>query len=415
VAASWESRRERIRREGGLIGPHLPAWVERVNGRPRLIAERAAAVKRIFQLAAAGLGHTRIVRALIDEGVPAFGLVRVREGRSRSQFSGRWARPYVANILNDRRAMGDFQPRKLDGTPAGAPLAGYLPAAVMEEEFLLARAAQGERLGRDKSGRPVVARESKHVNVFRGLLRHARDGDGMVLLNKGTAAAPKLVLISAAGRTGRGRCWTFSFSVFEEAILTLLREVDPADVLPTRPDPASRADVLRAKLAAVREDLAGLKADLGQQYSKTLVVLVREKEALEEAVGRELQEELAKAVRPTERAWEELPSLAALVNAGGDEARLKLRPVLRRVIETIDVLIVTKGVHRLCAAQVTFKDSDKRRSYLISHRTAGNRRPGRWSARSFADVGGGDLDLRKPAHAKRLEKFFAGLDPAELE
>ena len=42
------------------------------------------------------MGHFRIVRALLAEKVPAFGRKVVREGRTRSQFSGTWTKPYVA-------------------------------------------------------------------------------------------------------------------------------------------------------------------------------------------------------------------------------------------------------------------------------------------------------------------------------
>src|SRR6516162_7781192 len=67
VAASWERRRQRAREEGTLVGSPLPAWLELVNGEARPVPERAAAIHRIFALAAAGLGANRIVRALAKE------------------------------------------------------------------------------------------------------------------------------------------------------------------------------------------------------------------------------------------------------------------------------------------------------------------------------------------------------------
>ena len=85
----------------------LPAWMEYVNGEARLIPERAAVVKRIFKLAADGFGYTRIIKTLLEEGAP-FGEAVVREGRIRSQFSGKWSKPYIVLILNDRRGIGGF-------------------------------------------------------------------------------------------------------------------------------------------------------------------------------------------------------------------------------------------------------------------------------------------------------------------
>jgi DNA invertase Pin-like site-specific DNA recombinase len=415
VAASWERRREQARETGRLLGCHLPAWLESVNGRVRLIPERAAAVRRIFELAASGYGHKRIIKSLVEEGVRPFGEVVVREDRQRSQFSGQWTKPYVALILNDRRALGELQPRMMNGTADGPVLAGYYPAAVTEQEFLLARAGQAERLGRDVRGRTVRARQAKYVNTFRGLLRHARDGEGWALHNKGTAAKPELVLLNAAGVDGRGRCWTFPYGVFEEAVLGQLKEVDPADVLPRRQEAAGRLDVLRAKLVAVRHDLTALKADLAEQYSKALAAVLREREQQEEKLAAELQEELAKAVVPAERAWGELPSLVDLIRDGGDDARLKLRPVLRRVIEEIWVLIVPHGAWRSCAVQVHFTGGACR-SYLILHRAAANRRPAQTWVRSFAQAGvpADALDLRKRQHAARLLKALDGIDPSAL-
>lgn len=413
VAASWEKRREQARAEGRLLTSRLPAWMECVGGTARLIPERAAAVRRIFRLAAAGLGHARIVGVLEKEGVPSFGTAVVNKGRSRPQFSGKWTRPYVALILNDRRALGEFQARKLDGSPDGPPLTGYLPAAVTEEEFHLARAGQEGRFNKkDKKGRRLVPRQGKYVNVFKGLLRHARDGEGWVLHNKGTAAEPELILVNAKGEGGRSKCYTFPYYVFEEAVLGLLREVNPRDVLPPEGKAVSRAGVLRAKLANVRQDIARLQEDLKAGYSRALAEVLRNRESAEEQIGQELHEELAKAVKPASRAWRELPSLIDLIRDASDpdEMRLKLRPVLRRVVEAAWVLIVPRGSYRFACVQLFFAGG-KQRHFIILHQTAGYRRKGGWWVKSFAAVAKPhDLDLRKRADAKKLEAFLASVE-----
>jgi DNA invertase Pin-like site-specific DNA recombinase len=65
ISAVWKRRRERAREEGEPMAQRLPAWLERVNGVVRVIPERAAAVRRIFQLAGAGYGNVRIIRQLV--------------------------------------------------------------------------------------------------------------------------------------------------------------------------------------------------------------------------------------------------------------------------------------------------------------------------------------------------------------
>jgi DNA invertase Pin-like site-specific DNA recombinase len=422
VAASWEKRRQKAREKGELLTTRLPAWLEQVRGEVRPIPERAAAVRRMFQLAASGYGYTRIITALNKEGFAPFGKVVVRENRVRSQFSGKWTRPYVALILNDRRAIGEFQPRKDDDKPDGPPLSGYFPAVVSEDEFLLARAGQAERLNGDAKGRKLGTRQGRYVNVFKGLLTHARDGEGFLLHNKGTKGNPQLSLINATGNGGRGRCYTFPYPVFEEAILSRLREVDPRDVLPKGKEPASKVDVLRAKLANVRQDLAGIQEELKAGFSKALAEVLRDREAAEEQLANELQEELARSVKPASRAWQELPSLVDLIKESDDpdDVRLALRPVLRRIVESAWVLIVPQGSKRVCVVQFFFVGGG-RRDYLVFHRTAGNQRKEIWWPWSLEDVTKlGGLDLRRREDARDLErdlgeKAFQALEEKALQ
>src|SRR5262245_18171797 len=99
VAASWASRRKKVREEGGRIRGRLPGWLEADGDGFRVHEANAAAVCRIFALAAAGCGENRIVQQLIREKVPPIGKVIVRPGRTRGVFSGKWQCPYVNKLL----------------------------------------------------------------------------------------------------------------------------------------------------------------------------------------------------------------------------------------------------------------------------------------------------------------------------
>src|SRR5262249_53561601 len=153
---------------------------------------------------------------------------------------------------------------------------------------------------------------------------------------------------------------------------------DPRDVLPQASEAPSRLDVLRAKLANVRADVAAIKSDLKGGYSKALADVLREKETEEESVATAFLEEKAKTARPVDQAWQHLPSLVDLIDSAGNEARLKLRPVLHRVVESMHVLTVRRGVTMIGAVQVFFPGG-KRRDYLIVYTPAGNGREGGWS------------------------------------
>lgn len=409
VGASWEQRRKRARETGALVGSRMPAWIELKDGKPTLIPERAAVLQRIFRLAADGFGHARIVRTLTEDGTAAFGKRAVSEGRTRSQFSGAWSKSYVSLLLRDKRVIGEYQPYKGD-KPDGEPVAGYFPAAVPVELFEAARAALGARLVVDSLGRKTGLKHGRYTNIFRGLLTHARPGgEGFVIHNKGTEAKPALMLISARGREGReARSYTFPYHLLERSVLNLLRELKVKDLLPADASAApSRADELRVRLANLRNDLAALKTDLSKGYSRALSDVLRSTEEAEERAANDLQDELERTAKPLSRSWEELPTLAdAIENAPDPEAaRLKLRPLLRALVESGHMLIVKRGAWQAAVLQFHFVGGEQR-SYFVAHRLAANQRPALYPPpHSFSGPRGKALDLRKAADVKTAERL----------
>jgi DNA invertase Pin-like site-specific DNA recombinase len=387
VGHSWKSRRRRARDEGRVMTSVIPLWLEVVNGTFRPIPERVAAVRRIYELSGRGYGDSRIVRTLIAEGLPA--------------FKKAWNRQYVADILSDKRVTGELK------VVEGDPLAGYYPRVIDDGLFQLAANARLGRRKRRKDGTEVLTRDRKNVNVFRGMLVNAKDGDGFSLQKKSTRAGGRLSLVTSSGERGRGPFTSFPYLVFEEAVLKLLREIDPANVLGAERGPTP-VMVLEAKLANIRADLAQIRASVKERYSRTLDEAAREMEGAEDDVKKQLDEEKAKAALPAEAAWKQLPTLMGLIGKDGDEARLQIRPVLRRMIDQILVLIVRRRSWLLCAAQIYF-NQDGHRDYLLTYQAAGRGRSGGWRAHSFqSDVAG--LDLRNPRHVARLEKFLASAD-----
>jgi DNA invertase Pin-like site-specific DNA recombinase len=423
VAKDWARRRERAQAKGsfvpskkGKVG-HLPAWLRAVNGEVVQVPERVAALKRLFELSRDGLGEARIARLFNDpkDGEAPFG-------------KAKWGRCYVRKLLRDRRVLGELQLHKKDAdgklVEDGRPIPQYYPRAVDDDLFNLAQDAQnktGRKRYRDRT------KDRKHVNAFAGLLVHARDGEGFEMVNPRTAAKPHFLLVASAGRNGKGgTSYTFPYRVFEEAILSCLREVDPRDVLPRADGGASRVEVLKAKLANVREQVRQLQEELREGFSKGLAAVLREQEAQEGTLTGELQEELARAARPVEQAWREVHSLAAVVKEGGDEVRLKLRPVLRRAVERMVVLTVPLRYRRLCVVQVRFEGGGQR-EYVIDYspankssrgwyRVASMRSPfGNYDPESPAYTGLVPFDLGDPAGLDRVENEVMAVDDDTLE
>ena len=406
IKETWVKRRERARSpERRPMSRRLPAWVKVVDGQMVPIPERVATLQKIFRLSADGYGGARLVKALADPdaGSPPFG-------------GKKWTVPYVRKILNDRRVLGECQPRDTDGKPEGPVIPDYYPRVISEEEYLLARAGQAGRKGNGGRGAKPQYRDRKHVNVFRSLLTHARDGEGFFLHESIADGKSRMTLATTAGMNGRSKhTYTFPYLVFEDAVLGLLREVNPGDVLPPEKEERGREDVLRARLKAVRDDLAGLKEDLQGGYSKTLASVVREKELEEEKVAAELQEELARSIKPAARAWKEVPGLVDLIRSADDPdaVRLRLRAVLERVVRSAFVLLVRRGSYLLAAVQFYF-EGDARRDFLIVYQSPGYNRAGGWWALSLAEAGvPGSFDLRRREDVRELVDLLslAGLRP----
>jgi DNA invertase Pin-like site-specific DNA recombinase len=404
----WEKRRERARKNGKFMAGELPGWLQRVNGEIVPIPERVAAVRRIFRLSGDGFGAARIMRTLIAEKHLPFG------------SSGKWNVAYLDKILNDRRVLGEMQPRHTNNDPAGPVIANYFPRVIEDDEFNLARAGQVARRqkvdtrGRkqvDKLGRPIYdgPRDRQRVNVFQSLLVSALDGEPFILHNRGSARKTPMVLLNNAGVACRAKSQTFPYDVLEKALLwEALPGLDPADVLPrTQTENPSVVETLRARLKSIRADIAGLQADLKDAYSKHLSAVLRDKEAEEEKVAGELQDELAKSARTVERAWEQMPRLAHLIETEGDAARLRIRPVLRAIVSDARMLVVRCASWSLAATQFWFVGGGHR-SWLICYRQACRFRPGGAWADSLTDVGKlGPFDLRKPDRAAALAEVLA--------
>jgi DNA invertase Pin-like site-specific DNA recombinase len=431
LAESWQQRKLRARQQGELTTGRLPAWLEYVDGEARIIPKRAAVIKRIFSLAAAGYGHVKIVRTLTREGIPPFGEYKLNHKRKRSQFSGKWTRPYIALILRDRRVIGEYQPTKEPGRqPDGPPIANYFPAVVSPEEFLIARGAQEQRTikrnvdgseKKDKLGRTIKTgpRQGKYLNLFTGLLKNADDQEGFILHNKGTKAAPDLVLVNAKGESGRSKCVTFSYAVFEKAVRSCLHEIDAGDIFPEEENPNEIA-VLEAELEWVRDKKSALKAELLKGDIAAVADVLRQLETREAELIEKRDTISELALRPLSDSLGDAKKLAHLYPGTiepediPEEDRLRLRAAIRRAVDSLWLLIRREGRACLACLQIWFAGAKEHRDYAIFYRPPRangiTRTEGSWWCKSFAEAElTADLDLRKPKHAAHLAEMLAKL------
>jgi DNA invertase Pin-like site-specific DNA recombinase len=421
VGAAWIQRRKKARERNGVLTRRLPAWVEERGGKLVLIPERAAVVRRIFEMASTGHGLYAIMTRLNEEGVKPFGP------------SGHWSISYLHLILKDRRALGELQPMR-GSEPDGPVLRSYFPAVVDEATWLRARAGAAER--HKKPGKV-----SANVNVFQGLVRGARNGVSYTVGMETGRGRPYRTLRSTAPRSGRGHAESFPLDTFERAILSCLHEINPHEILNGDQGPDATTG-LAAELAGVEARIAELENELLQGDVPALARVLRQLEGRRRDLAAQLAEARQQAAHPLSESWGEVQSLIDTVGNAPDprDARLRLRSALRRIVDSIRLLVVPRGRDRLAVAQLIFQGRQKVRTYFIAHRppkaNAAARTPGSWWVGSLDAIDGiwegfvtneqgivtgtatmEAWDLRQPDDVPLVEHFLATckLPPAEAK
>jgi DNA invertase Pin-like site-specific DNA recombinase len=393
-ADAWEAKRRALA-EGVKFGKKCPAWLRpSADGKGYVVVEaKARMVRAIFQWAADGLGKARITERLnreFPEGLRGKG----------------WRAATVCEILRSRAVLGEFTPhvgtharrgRKKTSRPAGEAVKGYYPAVIAEDVFYRVQTGLSGR----KSG-PTGGHDLGVPNLFRGLAHDAHDGHRMAL----SACRGRQFLVSAGALKKLPGCAfrTVPYAELEDAILSLLSELKAADVVV--------ANGAQAALEAASGRLTGINHRIAQVHERAraaddvlpLLDLLTQLDADRKAAVVALEEARQKAANEAGDVLGESLSLIALLRDADDkereDLRRRVRAALVRLVERVDVLPVRRGkVVLLVAAQVRFRQSGKCRSYLVR---IGRR--GDWHAVSLADAApdAGDLDLRKPDHARRL-------------
>jgi hypothetical protein len=302
---------------------------------------------------------------------------------------------------------------------------------VTREEFYKAREGAKER-GEFK-GRVGA----KVINPFAGLLKNAREGDAYTLdqwtENYKGKVTRYAVLVNHRSNRSASRCWSFPYPVFERAVLSMLREVKPEEVLGGDTGSQDLA-VLEGRLAWVEGELKNVQDSIETKgFTAFHDNLARKYEAEKTDIVAQLELARAAAALPLSDAWCEVGTLVDLLDQASDpdDVKLKLRSALRRVIDSIYLLVTTWGKERLAAVQVWFKNSPKFRHYHIVYRPPTSngqtaRKPGRWWCKSlkYHDDPGvldfrkredamyylehGYLELFDPEHVAEID---GGLDP----
>jgi DNA invertase Pin-like site-specific DNA recombinase len=427
IGAAWGANRRRARDEGRTLTRRLPGWVEIRDGRRCAIPRHVKTVKLVFTMAAAGYGHIAINKRLIRDKVPCFlGVVRHRDKADPTRMvekPGRWTRTYIKILLEDRRVLGEFQTYK-GADPDGPPIPNYFPRVITPAEWNAARA--GCR-ARDRGGK----KQGRHMDLWAGLLRvsggEGHGGSMMVTTRTDRGAHSRVIINTASVHEVNVPCLSFPLPAFESAILGRMREIDPSAILPREDNTESESQAVRNALDAVEAELTEARVYLkAKGFSATIADHITELEGrkarLESAIG-DIETRMA---HPVSESWRVFPSLVDALDGARDkaDARLRLRTELRRMVESVWLLVVRRSMtHRLCAVQVYFAGG-ARRECLIHSWAAGYRRAGGWRVTTFktpnfapdspGTFGVIPWDLRDATEAEQAENWCRRLTDEHL-
>jgi DNA invertase Pin-like site-specific DNA recombinase len=419
VGANWAAWRQRVA-AGERVPPpgRMPPWIRWTGTAFALVPAAAEAVRLIFRLAASGLGLRRLLARLNGKDG--------KDGSKPVPTIGRcptWRLSYVAKLLNFRAVLGEA----VDAS--GQVYADFWPAVVSEQEFYAVREAMtGRRIGgkgaKGTTGQHHVGRNGVGVpNLFVGLLRDARDGSRLHVIDKGAGqGGGKYLIGSGAERRERDSVRAaFPLSSFEQAVLALLREIDPAEVLGKKKDGVDEVAVLKGEKDNLEASIALLARELDRRgESAVLFGRLEKKETRLAEVTAQLDKAQARAAHPLDACWRDCKTLLDALDKAPDReaARLRLRAALARVVEEVWCLFVNRGKGVMLAALQCRFSGGGQRDYLVMHRASfasgKSRKTPRWWAKSLAGVAAiGPLDLRKQKDAKELEAaldFYAAAE-----
>lgn len=400
VSAAWAQKRLDAREKLKPMTPCIPPWLDIEDGKFRIVEEKAATVRRIFNLTIHGMGSLEIVRRFVLEKVPPVGRL------------GKWAPGTIRHWLRSRSVLGEYQPttrgrgeRKLDGEP----IQGYYPAIVDEKTWALARSVVIARtVHRGKYG--------AYVNVFAGLLHDAVHGGSYYAMSSVTRQGQRnRYIINHEGKDGRQACTTFLFEIFESAIIKHLPEI-PASELTYDSDGIEDLAVLVGQKRDAEQRLKKIEENLEEcGDSQALARVARKIEARIAEIDAQIAQKRQLSASSIIEDWTDAADLSKAIAESDDphEARLRLRSILRRTVSGI-WLVVTKipgQSDRYCAAQIFFQNSDASRIFLIWYRAACRLRPERMSESIDWTNANPEIDLRKPHEARRLLDFLLASPP----
>lgn len=275
--AAWQIHRREQREKKTPHQCPPPCWLELVDGVYQLREDVVKLVRYVHDLTRAGWGYGRLAARLTAEGMPIPARARRLSPRGQSrQDARRWTQSALASLLTSRALVGEYvcmsgvgRQRAADG----APIQGFYPPVMSEDELQATLLAIASRKGR--AGRPAQAT----VNILSNILYLRGSDERLYVRSKAGHAPPgepdpRSYYARPGGRRPRIRTDRLTAGV-----LSCLCELQPADVLPPDPQRQEQEEqivTLTARQTAGllrQEQLQAALAEAGEEVGAVLSAL----------------------------------------------------------------------------------------------------------------------------------------------
>ena len=366
VSERWKDKKKNIK-QGEIYTRKLPAWLYmNKDDEIKVNKSKAKTIFHIFELSAKGMGCKKIISNLNEKNIKP-----ITEPTARTP-EPEWKMSYISALLNDRRLLGELQPKTQRGNSRrkidGKSIKDYFPQVIPEELF-------NANLVQKKERRTLkVVKNRDFVNIFIGLITCTSDGRKMTAISRTRTRNGKTTrnrcLVSTGRRNGKKYCsQSVEYTKFEKLITCALTELKVGDLLlPERT--SENLHTLQNNIEATKDRIKTLDEKIkDDRFTSELDSLIELKiEARSKLV--DYQNQLDEFIEPTSRTPKETKTILQelkKVTANNKlliDFRKKLASVIPTIIDGIE-LTTCKYNGRVHALGLIKLKSGKTRKFIL--------------------------------------------------
>jgi DNA invertase Pin-like site-specific DNA recombinase len=316
---AWISKREHAATKP--LTARVPAWLRLNEDRTFfIIKDRAAVVRRIFEMTAEGTGLNRIAQVLNRENIPTFG---------KAKF---WQRSYIQKLVDNPAVIGTLTPHSIEWEKNDNgnlrkvrrphdTIEQYYPDVVAKDLYRRVRAMRERHA--------PATRTATVQNVLAGLAVCERCKGSMTRVSKGSRKrAGKPYLVCAKAKAGAGCTYeAVRQELVEDALRKALPRLRPLSGK-ERAKALAEIEELQLELAMVSDRIGNITHEMSIQPSEALRTKLAELEEEEQAVE-EILRRLQERTKPNVLLSKD--QLKHAITMEAQELNALLRQVLRHV------------------------------------------------------------------------------------